>query len=689
MVIATRVACKGAFVCVAVGLLLTAGVVSAQSDTPATAPSAPGGIRSRLLQALTGTPPADSDPNSPAAPSSAPAPPSAPPSRQALRPGAAGTFDVNFQGTDLRLALRLLSTQGRRNIVTTKEVAGTVTADLYGVTFRQALDAVLRSSGFVFQEKDNFIYVMTPKQYAAALKAQKTLAVRTFRLVYVTAADARALVAPAMSAEGIIAVTPSAAVGIATSGTDTGGNSLAIHDMLVIRDYEENLRRIDSILREVDVKPEQVLIEATILRATLTETNQLGIDFHVLAGVDFERLNTTSAGLESITKGTLASGDFPTDLPMGGLATNFASGVDAGGLSIGFISNTTAFFIRALEGVTDVTVLANPKLLVVNKQRGEVMVGNRDGYLTTTVTETVATQTVEFLETGTRLVVRPFICRNGLIRMEIHPEDSSGSVSQVGSSVLPSESTTEITSNVLVRDGHTIVIGGLFRERTTNGRSQIPVLGNIPYLGTLFRRTNDATVREEVIILITPRIIRQEIDEALSEQLKDDTERFRIGQRKGLRWWGRDRLAQIHMREAKKHLQAGRPANALWDIDMAMSLSPRMEEAIRLKERLTEKAFWADESQVSTIKYIIQRMIMNELGKPVERVIPPGKPRDAYKLDRDIRRTFDMIERPEDPLPGAVPGGVTDPRDDSSGPNQNAEPKQVESESSAPKAQED
>jgi len=684
MLMAKGAASKGSFVCVAVGVLLAAGVVQAQTGTPSTAPSTPGDIRGRLWDALKGSSPADTEPSPATAPS--PAPSSAPLSPQTLRSSAAGTFDVNFQGTDLRLALRLLSTQGRRNIITTKEVSGTVTADLYGVTFRQALDAVLKSSGFVFQERDNFIYVMTTEQYAAALKAEKTFAVRTLRLVYITAADAKALITPAMSSDGTIAVTPAAAVGIATSASDTGGNSLAIHDTLVIRDYEENLRHIESILREVDVKPEQVLIEATILRATLNETNQLGIDFHALAGIDFERLNSTSAGLEAITKGTLPTVDFPKDAPVAGLGTNFASGVDPGGLSIGFISNTTAFFIRALEGVTDVTVLANPKLLIVNKQRGEVMVGNRDGYLTTTVTETVATQTVEFLETGTRLVVRPFIGKNGLIRMEVHPEDSSGSVAQVGTSVLPAETTTEVTSNVLVRDGHTIVIGGLFRERTTNGRSQIPLLGNIPYLGPLFRRTNDATVREEVIILITPRIIRQEIDEAVSEQIKNDMERFRLGQRKGLRWWGRDRLAQIHMREAKKHLRAGRAASALWDIDMALSLSPRMEEAIRLKERLTEKAFWADESQVSSVKYVIRRMIMNELGKPVERVIPPAKPRDASRLDDDVRRTFGITERPEDPLFGEA---TTELRDGNPEQNQSAKPKPDEPGSSAPKTDSD
>ena len=414
-------------------------------------------------------------------------------------------------------------------------------------------------------------------------------------------------------------------------------------------DYEENLNRVKEILDALDVRPQQVLIEATILRATLDEDNALGVDFNALSGIDFQQLDSTSRGLQSVTTGDISGRTLPNNTFGSTVRTDFNSAISSGGLSIGFMTNEVALFIRALEAVTDVTVLANPKLLVVNKQRGQVMIGNRDGYLTTTVTETVATQSVQFLETGTQLVVRPFIAKDGYVRLELHPEDSSGGV---GSTGLPSETTTEVTSNVLVRDGHTIIIGGLFRERTSNSRSQIPLLGDIPYLGTIFRRTIDDTVREEVIILVTPRIIKHGPDESVSEKLKDDIERFRIGQRRGLQWWGRSRMAQGHLRKAKEDLRRGRRGSALWHVDTALSLAPRMEEAIRLKERLSEKAYWSDQSQFSAVKYVIQRMIMNEMGKPVERIIPPGKPRRARDVDSDVRKAFGIGSRPEDPLPG-------------------------------------
>ncbi|HUS91859.1 MAG TPA: hypothetical protein VM695_08415 [Phycisphaerae bacterium] len=553
-----------------------------------------------------------------------------------------GTFEIHVQGADLRGVLQLLSTQGKRNIIATKEVQGTVTADLYGVTFEQALKAVLASSGFDYVDEDGFIYVHTLEQKAAILKAKVEAIVKVFHLSYITAADAQTLVAPALSENGSAAVTPAAAVGINQSQSDTGGNSNASSDVLVVRDLPKRVEAVGQLLAELDIKPKQVLVEATILSTGLKEFNKLGVNFNVLAGVDFQDLGftATSTGNPSTTSGNLRPS-----------AINFRTDFQpiTGGMTFGVFGSDVAFFISALETVTDVTVLANPKLLVVNKQRGEVMIGQRDGYVTTTVTENTATETVEFLETGTRLLVRPFIANDRYIRMEIHPEDSDGGVE----GGLPSESTTEVTSNVLVRDGHTIIIGGLFREKTSISKNQVPVLGNIPYLGTLFRTNNDGTERDEVIILITPHIINHPVDEAVSDQMRDDAERVRVGQRQGLRWWATDRLAQGHYRSAKQALRAGDQQKALWWLDLSLAHRPSMIEAIRLKEQVTRKTVWSDEARNSVAKFAIQRMIMQDLGRPVEEVvIPSGKPGNAEGLDPAVKEALGIQPRVLPPLLG-------------------------------------
>jgi len=126
--------------------------------------------------------------------------------------------------------------------------------------------------------------------------------------------------------------------------------------------------------------------------------------------------------------------------------------------------------------------------------------------------------------------------------MEIHPEDSSGGLTAAN---LPFKITTEVTSNVMVKDGHTIVIGGLFRESTDTIRSQVPFLGNLPLAGYLFRQQRDQTTREEIIILLTPHIVKDDsVYSEESQQLMKDAEKLRVGVRKGMMPFGRERLAE-------------------------------------------------------------------------------------------------------------------------------------------------
>ena len=537
-----------------------------------------------------------------------------------------GTFTGYYQDTDLRVVLRQLSMLFRTNIVASKDVSGRVTVTLYDVTFDEALDSVLRSSGLGYVKKGKFIYIHTLEELAAIEKAAKKTEVRTFELDYITAADAQTLIKPAMSPEGTIAVTPVPATGIAASATEAGDNSHATSGMLVVSDYPENLKRIGEIVAEIDVRPQQVLIEATILSARLTERNNLGVNFNIMSNTDFTTEGSPEGGLTTVADGTLRNMPGRNAANIQSVRTDFSP--VTGGITFGFLTDNISIFLRALEQVTDVTVLANPKLLVVNKQRGEVIVGSKDGYVTTVVSDGVATQSIEFLESGTRLVVRPYIAREGYIRMMIHPEDSDGDVEVSENFTIPRETTTEVTSNVLVRDGRTIVIGGLFRESTTNGRSQVPIVGSIPYLGTLFGSTQDITERREVMVLMTPHIVKQEQFEAVSRNIKDDLERFRVGARKGMQWWAADRLARSHLNCARKHLAAGRLNKARWNLDMALCRRPKLAEAVEMRENLTDKAYWAEEARQSTIRNVIDRILMFEVGQDFRQAVPPGKRRD-------------------------------------------------------------
>lgn len=503
-----------------------------------------------------------------------------------------GRVRMHVADMPLSTVLHLLSLEGQRNIVTSPNVKGQVTANLYGVTFDEALQAILVANGARHRVVGNFIYVYTAEELAEIEAARSPMpTTRVYRLNYITAADAQLYLSPMVGEEGTIVVAPAAEKGLKSDPDEGGGQASAAQDFVIVTARPATHAKIKSVLREIDVRPRQVLIEATILRAELTDDNALGIDFTLVGGVDLELLGASSNGIADISLGTLPQDRF--ERFNAAAVTDFAGNVPSGGLTIGILKDNVALFIRALESVTDTTVLANPKILALNRQKGQVIVGRRDGFLTTTVTQTQAIQSVEFLETGTQLIFRPFIGDDGFIRVEIHPEDSVGFVNAQG---LPSEQTTELTTNVIVRDGETILIGGLFREVTTDARSQVPWLGNLPGVGALFRSKNDSTAREEIIMLLTVHIVKDHDAYAqASREQYENIERMRVGIRQGMMWHGRDRIAHAHYSKAVDALAGGEREKAVWHLNMSLHNNGRFLPAIQLKEKILGERAWSDE----------------------------------------------------------------------------------------------
>ena len=327
--------------------------------------------------------------------------------------------------------------------------------------------------------------------------------------------------------------------------------------------------------------------------------------------------------------------------------TGFTGQVPAGGVRLGVVTSNVAVFLSALEQTTDTTVLANPKVLTLNKQKGEVFVGNEDGYYTTVTTETTTSQQVDTLKTGTRLIFRPFIAADGFVRLEVHPEDSDGQVKANG---LPSKTTTEVTSAIMVKDGHTVVIGGLFRESSVTSRSQIPFLGNLPLAGYLFKNQRDRTVRDEVIILLTPHIVKDETQYSqMSEEQLRHAEDLRVGVRKGMMPWGRERLAESAYESAKRELAKPNPDRqlAIWHLNGATNLNPKFSEAIELKEQLSGKVY--SEADNSSIRGFVKQAVMRDVA-PVTQ--PSADATDEQFQHEDVAVTAPATQP-------AVAGGAT------------------------------
>jgi type II secretory pathway component GspD/PulD (secretin) len=318
----------------------------------------------------------------------------------------------------------------------------------------------------------------------------------------VRATDLEKMITPFLSTDsGRIAITPASAVGIGTNTDAAGGDSLAGSDALIVQDSESVLENIDAIVKQLDIQPVQVLIEAVILEVRLDDSSDLGVNFAVLDGAG--RLLTTIGNGAEINA---AVGFDPAQILTAGGKLNGTSttgfAADTHGLKFGFVDKDVTGFIRALETVGKTKVLACPRILVLNKQRAELIIGDKIGYKTLTVTETASVEKIEFLNVGTQLRLRPFVANDGMIRMEIHPERSSGEVTDG----IPRTTTTEVTTNVIVPDSSTIVIGGLMEEETIEQQSGVPGLSRLRWVGPLFRQKFKSTAKKELIVLLTPRI---------------------------------------------------------------------------------------------------------------------------------------------------------------------------------------
>jgi len=464
-------------------------------------------------------------------------------------------------------ALRMLAQMYQKNIVPSASVDGIVTVtNLYDVTFEEAMQAVLGTNKY--EVKGNFIKVYTNEEFMAD-KDRFEHAMIT--LYYINSDEAMKLATPLLSEFGKVGATTAAP---SEMQAGQSGDTLAVHDRLVVSDYPENIERIREVLSEVDVEPQQVMLEVTIMKAVLSEDAEFGIEWSNIAGL-------TNGGVD------------------------FQGGVLEIGVSIDDITG----LITASEEVDDTTILANPKILALNKQAGKLIIGDEEGYQDTTTQNQSGstTQSIKFLESGTILEFRPFIGKDGLIRMELSPEQSESFFTGSNSDI-PNKTTTNIITNVLVKDGQTIVLGGLFQEETTSGVSQVPLVGDVPVVGELFKGRTDTSKRTELIVLITPHIINTP-DEADGAGRLEDVLRMSSKARQNLIWLSRAKIDEDRYAKAVKLYTEGKPEEALALLNSPLNIKRNYLDEIRLKERIIRET---QPDQFENIERIMLEAIQKE-----------------------------------------------------------------------------
>lgn len=515
-----------------------------------------------------------------------------------------GTVDISVQDTDLAQVLQMLSLQSRKNIITSKRVSARVTANLYDVTFKEALDAILHVNGYGYIEQGNFIYVYTLEEIAELEKAARKTESRRYALEYLSAADAAEFVKPLLSDKGKLSFLGEVEKGFKPDDTTAGEDSWAYAAMLVVNDFPENVESISKLLSELDTPPQQVVVEATVVSTVVNEDNAFGVDFSVIANSNFTDYFNPLAAVNDLIRGnntpdttpkTPEQGFVPGNNRADAVTSTVGNTAGPGGLKVGVIQGDVAVFLRVLDEVTDSTVLARPRVMALNRQRAQVLVGDRIAYLSTTQTETSTTQAVQFLDTGIRLIFRPFISSDGSIRMELYPSvsearlRSSTGVRGTGQEI-PDERTSEITTNVRMRDGQTLVLGGLFQEDTTISRSQVPWLGDIPIVGAAFSGQTDKITRREIMFLITPTIVHDHLVDAWSKQAEEFVDAVRVGSRAGLLPFSRELMTGNQNHDAYAAFQAGDYETAMFHINNSLRINPNQPEMQKLRNEISNQS---------------------------------------------------------------------------------------------------
>jgi type II secretory pathway component GspD/PulD (secretin) len=292
--------------------------------------------------------------------------------------------------------------------------------------------------------------------------------------------------------------------------------------MVIVEAPASTLRTIDRIVAEFDVPPLQCDIEAVILSVEHDHNQEFGVNFAIadtggnILGIfgDGSRLASTAGLLPGAAlnlTGILGTASVSTST--GAAATSSSTGSSGivpgsgfvnpeGGLKLANTRNGVASLIRAIKATGKVDILARPHLMVVNSDEASLLLGSKLAYSTISQSAISTTQQVEFLDVGTQLRVRPFIMSDGNIRMEVHPERSSGAVINN----LPQTTTSEVTTNVIVPNGATLIIAGLVDDEKDRQQDGLPILGDLPLLGALFRERFVTHTKKELVVLLTPRI---------------------------------------------------------------------------------------------------------------------------------------------------------------------------------------
>jgi len=620
--------------------------------------AAQGGV-STPLTGPGGRPPAPNAPPAPA-PVAEPAAPAKQPARVDMT--TEGRFSLSAQGIEVGKLLELISIKARQNIVASDKVKGLVTVNLFDVPLEDALNAILDVNGLAWRREGDFIYVNTQ----AEVDAQRVREARIITLQFLSAEDAIAFIKPVLTDGGTAVALGKVEQGYAPTVENGGADSFAFAAKVMVNDYPEVHERVAKVVGELDTPPKQVRVEATILTVDLTDDTAFGLDLSVVGNVDFGSLTGGPLGVVN----DMIGGDVPGTPSTGNVSNLFPTSTNntiTPTAQVGVLTSDVAIFLQMLDQVVNSSVLARPTVTVLNRQRAQVQIGERIAYLSTTQTQTSTTQEVKYLDVGVKLIFRPFVSPDGMVRIELAPQVStarSKTIAAVGGQAeVPDEFTQELRTNVRVKSGQTIVLGGLFREDESVTKRQVPGLGDL--IPGVFSGAAGTTRKQEVMFLITPTIVDDSQDYRAGDEALKTVEAAKVGARAGLLPFSHAHLAGNYEVQALEAWKKGDRTTALFYVDQALRNERASPTMISLREAIRTDRREQYRTELDSLELLDPRQREPFNGVPLNDTfryspgwVTPPKPED---LAKDVPPPVDDDYDPYDPLPLPEPAPAPEP----------------------------
>ena len=401
-----------------------------------------------------------------------------------------GCVTLDFEDADIRNVLEILSYKAKVNIVPSPDVQGLVTIKLKNVTWQDALNVILKTYGYGYDQRGNVIVVTTVQNLKRlreddlVLADQESVATKTFVLDYADASQVVGSIEKMLTPRGTI-------------------NFDKRTNVVIVRDTPSNLELVEKVVGRLDAATPQVLIEAKIIETTLTDSENMGIDWTFQAGATGSARPTYWPFTEvSTNKYVSGSGmSFPTPDP-----DLFTFGV------LDFSQMQAVLELLKSRSGTD--ILSNPRITTLDNEKANIVVGTQYPLPKYTYNEEQAKLQVsgwEYKDIGIIFEVTPHVNKVGYVTLDVEPKITAIlDYVQVESTSVPRLSTESASTRVMVKNGQTLVIAGLIKKQWQDTRKKVPFLGDIPLAGLAFQKSEKSLTKTELIIFITPHVIEPE-----------------------------------------------------------------------------------------------------------------------------------------------------------------------------------